>query len=165
MQESVVIDYQGIIKEENRKAMLAVIKSAMVILKKSQPNKSPTNILIKFMSRYPGVVIPEDILARFPQTVTITLEHQFWGLAITDDQFSVTLEFPSGKDRIVVPFKAILGFQDQSANVGISLEGEQAIYYENDKNPDHRHIKSVNGNVITVMFNQSDSKMKNLKEN
>lgn len=149
------IDYEGLMREENKKALLSVIKTAMATLKKNKADKALTNILIKFSSRYPGVVIPEDIITRFPNSVTIALEHQFWGLSVTEENFSVTLEFPLGRERIVVPFKAILGFQDLNANVGISLEGENPVFYENHKILENHHIKSVNGNVITVEFQQA----------
>ena len=40
----------------------------------------------------PGEV-PDFLHTRYPDELTIVLQHQFWGLEVEDDSFSVTLSF------------------------------------------------------------------------
>ena len=48
---------------------------------------------ISFRTGAPGVVLPPQILAKYPEDMTIVLQHQFWGLEVGDAAFSVTLSF------------------------------------------------------------------------
>jgi uncharacterized protein len=49
---------------------------------------------ITFRTTAPGVVVADYLLARYPEEMTIVLEHQFWGLEVEDEKFAVTLSFP-----------------------------------------------------------------------
>ena len=48
---------------------------------------------VSFRTAAPGVVLPPQLLAKFPEEMTIVLQHQFWGLEVGDEAFSVILEF------------------------------------------------------------------------
>ena len=51
--------------------------------------------------------------------MTIVLQHQFWDLKVTDDQFEVGLSFNGITERLVIPFVAIRRFADPSVNFDI----------------------------------------------
>ena len=48
---------------------------------------------ITFKTRMPGVSIPKHLVERFPDEMTIVLQHRFWDLKVDDDAFSVGLSF------------------------------------------------------------------------
>jgi uncharacterized protein len=75
---------------------------------------------VSFATREPGVQIPASLLARFPEQMSIVLQHQFWDLEVGPEAFSVTLSFQRRPERLVIPFAAIKGFADPS--VDFSLE-------------------------------------------
>ena len=77
---------------------------------------------IGFRTDAPGVVVPAQLLAKFPEEMTIVLQHQFWGLEVGDAAFSVTLSFNSRSERLTVPFAAITSFADPSVNFGLQFE-------------------------------------------
>ncbi len=77
---------------------------------------------IAFSTRYPGVVMPEDLKARYPEDMTIVLQHRFWDLAVHDDHFAVGLSFNRKPAHLVIPFKAILGFVDPYAQFALQFE-------------------------------------------
>jgi uncharacterized protein len=71
---------------------------------------------IGFATEMPGVVIPDSLRSRYPNEMTIVLQHQFWNLDITEESFSITLSFQKQLERLTVPFAAIRSFADPSVN-------------------------------------------------
>jgi hypothetical protein len=59
---------------------------------------------ITFRTDFPGVSIGPTLKAQFPKEITIVLQHQFWGLEVTDEAFAVTLSFNGKHERLHVPF-------------------------------------------------------------
>lgn len=74
---------------------------------------------ITFLTRYPGAEIDDSLAERYPEEITIVLEHQYWDLAANADDFEVTLKFGGIPKYLRVPYHAITRFHDPS--VGFSL--------------------------------------------
>ena len=68
-----------------------------------------------------GVTIPETLRSRYPQEMTIVLQHQFWDLDIGEESFSVTLSFQKQLERLTVPFAAVRSFADPSVNFALEF--------------------------------------------
>jgi hypothetical protein len=88
---------------------------------------------IAFKTHAPGVVIPAAIKQRFPEEMSIILQHEFWDLVVTQDAFEVSLNFSRKPERLCVPFDSITGFTDPSVPFGFKLEprlGETAAISE-----------------------------------
>jgi uncharacterized protein len=77
---------------------------------------------IAFKTQAPGVVAPGAIKARFPDEMSIILQHEFWDLVVTPEAFEVSLNFSRKPERLIVPFDAITGFTDPSVPFGFKLE-------------------------------------------
>jgi uncharacterized protein len=76
---------------------------------------------IGFATRMPGVAIPDALRERYPDIMTIVLQHQFWDLEIGRDAFSVTLSFHRQLERLTVPFAAVRSFADPSVNFALEF--------------------------------------------
>ncbi len=77
---------------------------------------------ITFRTGAAGVELPPQLLAKFPEEMTIVLQHQFWGLEVGDHAFSVTLSFNSRMERLTIPFAAITTFADPSVKFGLQFQ-------------------------------------------
>jgi uncharacterized protein len=77
---------------------------------------------IAFKTHAPGVAIPAAVKQRFPDEMSIILQHEFWDLVVTQDAFEVNLNFSRKPERLTVPFDAITGFTDPSVPFGFKLE-------------------------------------------
>ena len=88
--------------------------------------KSAHHFYIGFGTRMPGVVIPDHLRARYPDEMTIVLQHQFWDLEVTDESFSVTLSFQKQLERLVIPFAAVRSFADPSVNFALEFAVPEA---------------------------------------
>jgi uncharacterized protein len=76
---------------------------------------------ITFRTNAVGVELPPQLLAKFPEEMTIVLQHQFWGLEVGDAAFSVTLSFSNRMERLTIPFAAITTFADPSVKFGLQF--------------------------------------------
>jgi hypothetical protein len=76
---------------------------------------------IGFATREPGVELPASLRAKFPDEMTIVIQHQFWDLEIREDAFSVTLSFQRQPERLAMPFAAIKSFADPSVNFALEF--------------------------------------------
>ena len=84
---------------------------------------------IGFATEMEGVAIPESLRSRYPQEMTIVLQHQYWDLEVGENAFSVTLSFQKQLERLTVPFAAVRSFADPSVNFALEFavpEGEGA---------------------------------------
>ena len=79
---------------------------------------------ISFRTEYPGVRLSNRLREKYPQEMTIVLQHQFWDLQVTDVLFEVGLSFGDVPERLVVPFSAIRGFYDPSVNFELEFDVE-----------------------------------------
>ncbi|ACL55729.1 SspB family protein [Methylobacterium nodulans] len=77
---------------------------------------------VSFRTDYPGVRISQRLREKYPQDMTIVLQHQFWDLGVTEHAFEVGLSFSGVPERLLVPFEAVTGFFDPSVQFGLKFE-------------------------------------------
>jgi uncharacterized protein len=77
---------------------------------------------IAFKTQAPGVAAPASVKQRFPDEMSIILQHEFWDLVVREDAFEVSLNFSRRPERLTVPFDSITGFSDPSVPFGFKLE-------------------------------------------
>jgi uncharacterized protein len=73
-----------------------------------------------------GVVLPGYLAANFPEEMTIVLQHQFWGLEVGEDAFSVTLSFQGRSERLSIPFAALTSFADPAVDFSLKFAAPAA---------------------------------------
>ena len=83
------------------------------------------HFFISFRTNYPGVQMSDGLRARYPEEITVVIQHQFWDLTITEEQFGVTLSFSNIPEKLVVPFMALTAFADPSIKFGLQFHGRQ----------------------------------------
>lgn len=76
---------------------------------------------LTFRTDFPGVKIADSLHAKHPKEMTIVLQHQFWGLEVTDAGFAVTLSFNGQHERLVVPWPSLSAFVDPSVQFGLQF--------------------------------------------
>src|SRR5690349_15732151 len=65
---------------------------------------------ISFKTRHAGVKLSQRLAEKYPDEITIVLQHQFWDLSVSEHGFEVGLSFGNAPEKLVVPFEAISGF-------------------------------------------------------
>ncbi|PVE25363.1 Stringent starvation protein B [Microvirga sp. KLBC 81] len=79
---------------------------------------------ISFQTDYPGVRLSNRLREKYPQEMTIVLQHQFWDLNVTEHAFEVGLSFSGIPERLLIPFDALTGFFDPSVQFGLKFDGQ-----------------------------------------
>ncbi|YBV97064.1 SspB family protein [Phyllobacteriaceae bacterium JZ32] len=80
------------------------------------------HFFITFLTEAPGVRISSRLKEKYPEQMTIVLQHQFWDLQVTEQMFEVGLSFGDVPERLVIPFSAIRGFYDPSVNFELEFD-------------------------------------------
>lgn len=80
------------------------------------------HFFITFDTRDPDVEMADWLRERYPEDMTIVLQHWFDALEVTHDRFAVTLNFGNQPERLVVPFDALRSFVDPSVEFGLRFE-------------------------------------------
>ncbi len=110
------IDYGRLIDD----AMHVIVQKALQkVVKEGLPGKH--HFFISFATSYPGVQLSEHLKSRYPEEMTIVLQHQFDELKVDEKGFSVTLSFDNIKEPIYVPFDALIAFADPSVKFGLQF--------------------------------------------
>ncbi|KQP03322.1 ClpXP protease specificity-enhancing factor SspB [Methylobacterium sp. Leaf93] len=77
---------------------------------------------VSFRTEAPGVRMSQRLREKYPQDMTIVLQHQFWDLGVTEHSFEVGLSFSGVPERLLVPFDALSGFFDPSVQFGLKFD-------------------------------------------
>ncbi|TCT06841.1 SspB family protein [Aquabacter spiritensis] len=80
------------------------------------------HFFVAFDTRAPGVRLSHRMREKYPEEMTIVLQHQYWDLQVSDAGFEVGLSFGGIPERLVVPFSALKGFFDPSVKFGLQFE-------------------------------------------
>ena len=77
---------------------------------------------ITFKTRLPGVSIPKHLVERFPDEMTIVLQHRFWDLKVEEESFAVGLSFGGVPAMLHVPFAAVTRFHDPAVEFSLTFQ-------------------------------------------
>lgn len=107
------------------RALRTVVREAMSrVAESGLPGEH--HLYITFRTHEPGVTIPVYLMERYPDEMTIVLQHQFENLVIGRDRFSVSLNFNNVQEHLEIPFATITAFADPSANFGLQFKFEES---------------------------------------
>src|SRR5271154_2141274 len=102
-------------------ALRGVVRTVLAdAAKKGLPGEH--HFKITFNTTAPGVRLSDRMRARYPQDMTIVLQHQFWDLIVSDTAFEVGLSFGGVTERVAVPFDAVTAFFDPAVQFGFQFE-------------------------------------------
>lgn len=112
------IDYEALAQD----AMRGVVRTVLVrAAKTGLPGDH--HFYISFDTQAPGVSLSKRLKEKYPEEMTIVLQHRFWDLLVGEERFEVKLTFDGIPERLVVPFAAIKVFFDPSVRYGLQFEG------------------------------------------
>ena len=112
------IDYEALAQD----AMRDIVRTALRQVAALGYLPGEHHFYIAFDTRAPGVVLSKRLKERYPEEMTIVLQHQFRDLSVDDHRFEVTLSFDSKLERLGVPLRALRVFFDPSVPYGLQFE-------------------------------------------
>ncbi len=106
---------------------------------------------IAFRTRVAGVDIPKHLRERYPDEMTIVIQHRYWDLAIDDEGFQIGLSFNQVPAKLRIPYAAITGFVDPAVNFALQFaakDGEGSA--EPEPEPEPPAPIEPGSNVVTL---------------
>jgi len=108
-------------------ALRGVIRAALELAAGPSGIPGAHHFYITFKTRAPGVSVPPDILAKYPDDMTVILQHQYWDLSVDADGFSVMLKFGGMPKVLNVPYSAVTRFYDPAVQFMLQFEPPETI--------------------------------------
>jgi len=106
-------------------ALRGVVRSALKRAASPAGLPGAHHFYITFKTDAPGVSAPGDLLAKYPDEMTIVLQHQYKDLAPGETFFTVTLKFGGQPKRLSVPYAAVTRFYDPSVQFLLQFEAAE----------------------------------------
>lgn len=136
-----LIPYDEIVQE----ALRAVVGRVLGSVAESGGLPGTHHFYITFKTQAPGVDIPQRLIDRFPDEMTIVLQHRYWDLKVDDSKFSVGLSFNQVPAMLNIPFAAITGFHDPAVNFELRFQAQEA-----DDAPEHDEAENDSASTGAV---------------
>jgi uncharacterized protein len=150
-----LIPYDEIVQE----ALRAVVGRVLGSIAETGGLPGTHHFYITFKTQAPGVDIPDRLVERFPDEMTIVLQHRFWDLTVDDQRFSVGLSFNQVPALLNIPFSAITGFHDPAVNFELRFQvndGPEGPEPHEEAENDGEGVAAVTSddgsNVVSVDF-------------
>lgn len=80
------------------------------------------HFFITFDTNFPGVRLSTRMKERYPEEMTIVIQHSFWNLQVDENSFEIDLSFDDIRERLRVPFSAVKGFFDPAVKFGLQFD-------------------------------------------
>ncbi|MDF1854089.1 ClpXP protease specificity-enhancing factor SspB [Pseudooceanicola sp.] len=80
------------------------------------------HFFITFDTTHPDAELADWLKDRYPEEMTVVMQSWFDDLQVTDDGFSVTLNFGDAPERMHIPYDSIQTFVDPSVEFGLRFE-------------------------------------------
>ena len=125
-----LIPYDEIVQE----ALRAVVGRVLGQIERTGALPGGHHFYITFRTRMAGVVIPKHLVERFPEEMTIVIQHRFWDLKVDGDFFQVGLSFGGVPSLLTVPFAAVTDFVDPAVEFSLKFQadGAEGLHEEHD---------------------------------
>ena len=147
-----LIPYDEIVQE----ALRDVVGRVLGEVERSGGLPGGHHFYITFKTRMPGVAIPKHLVERFPDEMTIVIQHKFWELKVGEDAFSVGLSFGGVPSTLHVPFAAVTQFHDPAVEFSLTFQANADPEHEDHEEAENdapRQAEADDGsNVVSVDF-------------
>ena len=145
-----LIPYDDVVQEALRAVVYRVLSDVAV---HGLPGEH--HFYITFKTRAPGVAIPTHLMERFPDEMTIVLQHKYWDLKVEEDHFEVGLSFSQVPAHLYVPYSALTAFVDPAVDFALQfqVDGDDGPEPHDAAENDEPVYEAEDGsNVVTVDF-------------
>ena len=98
-------------------------------------NGLPCNhhFFITFDTSHPDAELADWLSDRYPGEMTVVMQHWYDKLEVTEEGFSVTLNFGDAPEPMYIPYDAIRTFVDPSVEFGLKFEQQEPGQQDEDE--------------------------------
>ncbi len=140
-----LIPYDEIVQD----ALRGVVKRVLDRINAEGGLPGAHHFYIAFRTHAPGVDIPRHLLERYPDEMTIVIQHRYWDLAVDDEGFQIGLSFNQVPAKLRIPFSAVTGFVDPAVNFALQFNAPDDAETPPPE-PEPPAPEEPGGNVVTL---------------
>ncbi|MBW6417112.1 SspB family protein [Celeribacter sp. PS-C1] len=122
------IDYGNLMHDAMRGLIRKVLDG---VAKDGLPGEH--HFFITFDTMHPDVELADWLSDRYPEEMTIVIQHWFDNLEVSEDGFAITLNFGDSPEPLYIPYDAIRTFVDPSVEFGLRFETQDYDVEEMDE--------------------------------
>ena len=115
------IDYGGMMHRAMQRLIADVLRC---VIQNGLPGEH--HFFITFDTRDDWVEMADWLRERYPEEMTIVIQHWFDNLTVDEDGFTITLNFGNSPEPLRIPFDALRTFVDPSVEFGLRFETQEA---------------------------------------
>ena len=91
------------------------------------------HFFITFDTSHPDAELADWLSDRYPGEMTVVMQHWYDKLEVTEEGFSVTLNFGDAPEPMYIPYDAIRTFVDPSVEFGLKFEQQEPGQQDEDE--------------------------------
>ena len=112
-----MIDYQKILNKN-------LLNVFIDVLKKIEINglDGKNHLYITFKTSNSKNMVPNWLLLKYPNEMTIVIQHEYYHLSVNKSFFNIGLSFNNKKADLKVSFNSVISFADPSSNFGLNYQ-------------------------------------------
>jgi hypothetical protein len=103
-------------------AMRGLVRATMAKASRMGHLPGDHHFYVTYRTRIQGVQMVDWLKDKFPDEMTIVIQHQYWEFEVFEDRFEIILKFNGEPQHLRVPFTAVTRFVDPSTGFGVQLE-------------------------------------------
>ena len=134
---SQVIDYGSLMHNAMRSLIQQVLTD---VSEHGLPGEH--HFFITFDTQHPNAKLADWLRERYPEEMTVVMQHWFDDLEVNDDGFGVSLNFGEAPEHLYIPYDAIQTFVDPSVEFGLRFEAT-----DDDDDGDDELLHSVDDDI------------------
>ena len=124
-----MIKYDKILNKNLLNVFIEILKE---IEKKGLEGQN--HLYITFATNNSKTRVPDWLLKKYPNEMTIVIQHEYYHLSVKKNNFRIGLSFNNIKTDLTISFESIISFVDPSSNFGLNYE------FNKSKINDHKKI-------------------------
>ncbi|MFC7380123.1 ClpXP protease specificity-enhancing factor SspB [Brevundimonas sp. GCM10030266] len=106
-------------------------RAILTLILRARPTPTALNegehYLITFKTSTDGVILPEKLRRRFPDRMTVILQHDFAVVTVTEETFTLALHFDDVPTSVTIPFSSVTDFTDAGAALHLFWDGSPVL--------------------------------------
>jgi len=136
-----------------QEALRGVVKKVLSEVAQIGTLPGEHHFYITFDTTAAGVKLSSRMKEKYPEEMTIVVQHQFWDLKTTESGFTIGLSFNEIPETLVVPYSSIRGFFDPAVQFGLQFDAGETDEEAQD------NIQQLDGpEPVTALPRQEDAK-------
>ena len=117
-----MIQYQKILNKNLLNVFIEILKE---VEKKGLDGKN--HLYVTFITKNSKTLVPDWLLQKYPNEMTIVIQHEYYHLSINKKNFKIGLSFNNRKCDLTIPFDSVISFADPSSNFGLNYQFNKPI--------------------------------------